>query len=322
MSEPTRPPRRPDASMTLLTSMLERPLDPGYQEAADRRRARGLPSSAPTRSVVVVVMAVLTGFLFAVSASALRPRPTAAASVKEQLVSRIETLQQQGSAQEAKLAALGTQVREYEAAELTQSGGSALSARIGALEVQAAAVALDGPGVTLTLDDATTADTDAAAGTRPSGGFAPGRVSSSDLQIAVNGLWAAGAEAVSINGHRLSATAAIRFAGQAVIVDFRPLTRPYVVTALGDADTLKARFEASFSGAYLTQLGDQYGIASDLATSDALSVPADTAVRLVHAEPLGLDPTPSASPSTSPSASPSTARSWATPDPSTSGGER
>ena len=33
--------RRPDASMTLLTSMLERPLDPGYQAAADRRRAAG-----------------------------------------------------------------------------------------------------------------------------------------------------------------------------------------------------------------------------------------------------------------------------------------
>ena len=29
--------RRPDESMTLLTSMLERPLDAGYQEAADRR---------------------------------------------------------------------------------------------------------------------------------------------------------------------------------------------------------------------------------------------------------------------------------------------
>ncbi len=38
---PSRPARRPDASMTLLTSMLERPLDPSYQAAADRRRAAG-----------------------------------------------------------------------------------------------------------------------------------------------------------------------------------------------------------------------------------------------------------------------------------------
>ncbi|HET6667996.1 MAG TPA: hypothetical protein VFG98_12025, partial [Intrasporangium sp.] len=72
--------RRPDESMTLLTSMLERPLDGGYQEAADRRLAAGLPPATPTRTAAVIIMMVLTGFLFAVGAQALRPRPTAAAS--------------------------------------------------------------------------------------------------------------------------------------------------------------------------------------------------------------------------------------------------
>ena len=38
------PPPRRDASMTLLTSMLERPLDPGYAAAAEQRRAAGLPA--------------------------------------------------------------------------------------------------------------------------------------------------------------------------------------------------------------------------------------------------------------------------------------
>ena len=42
--------RRPDESMTLLTSMLERPLDAGYQESADRRVAAGLPPATPTRT--------------------------------------------------------------------------------------------------------------------------------------------------------------------------------------------------------------------------------------------------------------------------------
>ena len=35
----------------------------------------------------------------------------------------------------------------------------------------------------------------------------------------VNGLWQAGAEAISINGQRLTSTSAIRFAGQAILVD-------------------------------------------------------------------------------------------------------
>ncbi len=131
--------------------------------------------------------------------------------------------------------------------------------------MQAGAVPLTGPGVTLTLDDAASTETDANAGTRPSGGFQQGRVTSGDLQIIVNGLWGAGAEAISINGHRLSSTAAIRFAGQAIIVDFRPLTRPYVITALGDSQGMQQLFEPSFAGLYLSQLTDQYKIRSVMA---------------------------------------------------------
>lgn len=284
--QPRQQGRRPDASMTLITTMLERPLDPGYQEAADRRSARGLPAATSTRTVIAVAMAILTGFLFAVAAQALRPKPTAAASVKSELVSRIESLQQHGSAQEAKLTAVAKQVRDYEDLTLNQSGRTQLAQTISSLELEAGTVSLTGPGLTLTLDDAASVDTDADAGTRPSGGFEPGRVSSSDLQIVVNGLWAAGAEAISINGHRLTSTAAIRFAGQAVIVDFRPLARPYVVTVLGDADTIRARFDPSFAGQYLVQLTKEYGIVSGVQTSDTLTVPGDSAARLVVAEPL------------------------------------
>ena len=59
-----------------------------------------------------------------------------------------------------------------------------------------------------------------------------------DLQLVVNALWAAGAEAISINGQRLGPTTAIRFAGEAVLVDFRPVTNPYEISAIGDPDTL------------------------------------------------------------------------------------
>ena len=273
--------------MTLLTTMMERPLDAGYQEAADRRVAAGLPGATSTRTVLVVVLAILTGFLFAVAAQSLRPKPTAAAAVKKELVTRIEALQKHGTDQEAKVAALGKQVRDYEALALQQSGGTDLTGTIKDLEVQAGAVPLTGPGLTLTLDDAASTDTDANAGSRPSSGFQEGRVTSGDLQIIVNGLWGAGAEAISINGHRLSSTAAIRFAGQAIIVDFRPLSRPYVITALGDSQGMQQFFEPSFAGLYLSQLTDEYKIRSSLSGSDSLTVPGDSAARLEVAEPVG-----------------------------------
>ena len=284
--------------MTLLTTMMERPLDPGYQEAADRRAAAGLPRATSTRTILVIVLAILTGFLFAVAAQSLRPKPTAAAALKKELVTRIESLQKHGNEQEAKAAALGKQVRDFEALSLQQSGGPDLTATIKDLEVQAGAVPLKGPGVTLTLDDAASTETDATAGTRPSGGFQQGRVTSGDLQIIANGLWGAGAEAISINGHRLSSTAALRFAGQAIIVDFRPLTRPYVITALGDSRGMQQLFEPSFAGLYLSQLTDQYKIRSVMAGSDSLTVPGDSAARLEVAQPVG-PPVGSPTPGTS-----------------------
>jgi uncharacterized protein YlxW (UPF0749 family) len=284
--------------MTLLTTMMERPLDPGYQEAAARRAAAGLPRATSTRTVLVIVVAILIGFLFAVAAQSLRPKPTAAAALKKQLVTRIEALHKHGSDQEAKVAVVDKQVRDLEALSLQQSGGPDLTATTKDLEVQAGAVPLKGPGLTLTLDDAASTETDANAGSRPTGGFQQGRVTSGDLQIIVNGLWGAGAEAISINGHRLTSTAAIRFAGQAIIVDFRPLTRPYVITALGDSQGLQQLFEPSFAGLYLSQLTDQYKIRSVMAGSDSLTVPGDSALRLGVAQPVA-PPVGSPTPDTS-----------------------
>jgi uncharacterized protein YlxW (UPF0749 family) len=278
--------RRPDASMTLLTSMLERPLDPSYQAAADRRRAAGEAPATSSRTALVFIMMLLTGLLFAIGAQALRPKPTAAATVRGELVSRIESLQTRSTEQEAKVTTLSKQVRDLEDLALQQSGSDDLTTQIKQLEVGAAAVPLKGPGLTLTIDDAPSVDADANAGSRPSSGFQEGRVTSGDLQIVVNGLWGAGAEAIAINGHRLSSTAAIRFAGQAIIVDFRPLARPYVITALGDPKGMQQIFEPSFAGVYLDQLTQEFQIRSSLTTSDDLTVPGDTSTRLDHASPL------------------------------------
>mgnify|MGYP006206322601 CR=1 FL=1 len=56
------------------------------------------------------------------------------------------------------------------------------------------------------------------------------------LQDIANALWSAGAEAVAINGQRLTATSTIRAAGGAILVGFRPVTGPYEVSAIGPAE--------------------------------------------------------------------------------------
>ena len=72
MSPQVPGPRRPDASMTLITSMLERPLDPGYAAAAERRQRAGLSEATTLRSPRLVVFLVLVGVLVGIAAVQLR----------------------------------------------------------------------------------------------------------------------------------------------------------------------------------------------------------------------------------------------------------
>jgi len=69
----------------------------------------------------------------------------------------------------------------------------------------------------------------------------PGQVLDRDLQDVVNELWHDGVEAIAINGQRLATTSTIRAAGGAILVDFRPITSPYQVAAIGP-DDLDKRF--------------------------------------------------------------------------------
>src|SRR5690625_7345434 len=91
----------------------------------------------------------------------------------------------------------------------------------------------------------------------------PGRVQDLDLQVLANALWSSGAEAVAINGHRLSSVSAIRSAGPAILVDLAPLARPYVVEAVGDPEDMRARMVRSTGGTHLGSLRALFGIVID-----------------------------------------------------------
>ena len=259
--------RRPDASMTLLTTMLERPLDPGYAAAAARREAQGRPRSGSLRSPLLAVTTVLIGLVVGVASYNLtvanKPRSQARADLIGQIQDR-----------RAQVDALATQAEtlqgELTAREAAQLGDGSLTSATNALSAAVGAVPLHGPGFTLTLDDAPGADAAEEGDTTAQ----EGKVLAKDLQFVTNALWESGAEAVSINGKRLTATSAIRFAGSALVVDYRPLTRPYVVTALGDPKRFPATFADGPGGTYLSTLRSTFGIRVDTEVSEDLSVPA------------------------------------------------
>ncbi len=69
------------------------------------------------------------------------------------------------------------------------------------------------------------------------------RVFDSDLQLVTNALWASGADAISINNQRVSTTTAIRSAGEAILVNYRPLLPPYEITFIGSDEVSKKLVE-------------------------------------------------------------------------------
>ena len=92
-----------------------------------------------------------------------------------------------------------------------------------------------------------------------------------DLQLVVNALWAAGGEAVAVNGQRLVATSPIRAAGETITVNFRPLVPPYRIDVIG-AD--RRGFEHSEVAQRFRHWVDQYGLGFSVKAHKKVVVPA------------------------------------------------
>jgi uncharacterized protein YlxW (UPF0749 family) len=111
-----------------------------------------------------------------------------------------------------------------------------------------------------------------------------------DLQLVVNALWAAGAEAVAVNGQRLVSTSPIRAAGETITVNFRPLVPPYKVAAIG-AD--RKDFERSAVAQHFRQWVADYGLGFSLRSKKKIVVPAYAgALQLSSARPVEPAPVP------------------------------
>jgi uncharacterized protein YlxW (UPF0749 family) len=110
-----------------------------------------------------------------------------------------------------------------------------------------------------------------------------------DVRSIVNELWHDGAEAISVNDVRLTPTSAIRFAGEAVLVDFQAITPPYVVRAVGNADALVTAFaDSPIASRYKTLSGVEH-LGFDFSNSDKLTLPASPPgnVRFAHVAKRG-----------------------------------
>ncbi|MFD5023911.1 DUF881 domain-containing protein [Streptomyces sp. NPDC058373] len=278
---PRRP--RPDASMSLLTNVMDHSLDDGYAEAAARRAADGTAGVPRTLKAKLGLAAglVLAALVVTVGAAQAREDAPVVAKEREELIDRIESGSATADGLEKDVESLRAEVGERQREALRKHGGDQ-----GALAgLLSGATAVQGPGVKLVVDDAKGSDT-GGGGPRESAGFSDtGRLRDRDMQRIVNGLWQSGAEAVSINGQRLTALSAIRAAGDAILVDNKPLGPPYTVLAVGDGQRLADRFQGSSDGQYLGALRENFGIRTKITAEDEVRLAAAPSVSVRIAEP-------------------------------------
>ncbi|MFI9333019.1 DUF881 domain-containing protein [Kitasatospora sp. NPDC052868] len=325
---------RPDASMSLLTNVMDHSLDEGYAEAAEARGGdhdSRIPGTVRGLLTLGAGLALVGAVVTVGAVNAHEAAPTLAKE-RDALIHRINDSNGSADNLQKQVQDLRRKVDSAQRQALPSGDGdpASLAGAVGLGEVA-------GPGAKLVLEDAAGTGAGGNVDPRAGQGFGnSGRLRDRDLQLVVNGLWDAGAEAVSINGQRLTALSAIRAAGEAVLVDNRPLVPPYNVLVLGDGPKLVTAFESTMAGQYLRLLQEKYGIKSTISAQKNLTLPAAVGVTLRTAQPFTPEPSPtptaptpavppsnpSGSPSGSPSAGPSASPTAGTPSSSaTPGGQ-
>jgi len=271
-----------------LTELFRNPLDQGYTDAAKRKALVGEPRGWRATGVRVVSALTLAavGFLLVVAYKQTMADEPSRSQARAGLVDQIEQRQDATDDLQREAERLRDDVARQRDAVLDDRD----AARLREQEAAAGLGRVRGDGVEVRLDDAPDA-VDAVTG---AGKPDLGRVLDRDLQQIANALWSAGAEAISINDQRLTATSTIRAAGSAILVDFRPVNRPYVVRAIGP-DDLDDSFKDSDTARLFRALVEDEGMSFSVRRADDLTLPGASDPHLRYATPSPTaTPTPRA----------------------------
>lgn len=272
---PDRSPLPAHVTMPLLDVVTRNSLDVDYQHVAEVRRAAGESGETePAHRWRAAVVVGVFGLLLVVAAVQTRASADADALARDELVQQIDA--KRDGLRDANRQ-IGDLHDEIEALTTRQAALTRRERALAAANDEVGALAgytpVRGPGVR------------AVVGNAPDGS-ADGVVRDEDLATLVDGLWAAGAEAIAINGIRLTATTGIRTAGSAILVHDRALRPPYTVLAVGNVNALQSRFVETSSGVAFLGIRSRYGFAFTMDNDNHLRLPAAARPDLVRAEPV------------------------------------
>ncbi len=266
----TPSPERPRRHAPLIRSLRRAGR---WRSRTARRRGPGWRTLTPLAFVgagaLLVTSAVNSG------GTDLRPGEYAdLADLARQETSRVEDLRAEVADLNAEVAELSADVDSQAVAELEELTSD--------LAGPAGLTAVEGPGLTITLQDAPE-EIRAEAGDEVSNAI----VHQQDIQAVVNALWQGGAEAMTLQGQRVITTTGIKCVGNTVLLHGVAYSPPYVISAIGDTDAMEASIAANpYIDAY-QQAVSRWELGWDLREEESITAPAyEATLEMQHAEVL------------------------------------
>jgi uncharacterized protein YlxW (UPF0749 family) len=226
---------------------------------------------------------IAAGVLFvtsAISSGGTDLRPGRYADLADLAVSRSDRVAELGDQRSELQSEVDRLTKDLSGTDLDEA-----NAELDALRGPAGLEPVRGPGVTITLDDAP----------EPPLGDEEEDVTfklvhQQDIQAVANALWAGGAEAVTVQGHRIVSTTGIKCVGNSVLLQGVAYPPPYVISGIGDVSSMLGRIDADPAiQSYLADV-ETYGIQWDLDVNPELEFPAyDGSVETEYARPMSTE---------------------------------
>ncbi|NJP39475.1 DUF881 domain-containing protein [Oscillospiraceae bacterium HV4-5-C5C] len=216
------------------------PAEPLLQPESDRQRQQREERSRVAYKYLLALLLLLLSAVLINRFHILRNQVQDAADVLTpltQLQAQLKQEQEQyqtllNEAQELARQEVSLQDQFLANQDLLQEADQDLARQLAFSRMMAGTVEVKGPGVTLTLSDAEGIDYSTAT--------AEDIIHDQDVANAVNALKALGAQAIAVNGERLTATSRLICNGPTILVNRTKLAAPFVITATGDQAVLLA----------------------------------------------------------------------------------
>jgi len=218
--------------------------------------------------VTLFLALLVLGFLIAAQLASEGPRIRITSQERTPLVETTLDLQAQQQGLKQQILDLRTSIQDLEAAG--QGGATVtkdLNTQLEQARIAAGLAPMSGPGIVIQLSDS-------GAAVPPDGNARDYLASGRDVLTVVEELWLAGAEAIAVNGERVTVATAIVDIGGSVLVNSAYVTAPYQISAIGPDNMFDRLSQAPGFVDFIRSRAETFGIGVSYATPASVDLPA------------------------------------------------